>query len=456
MAGTVAANRAAELGLSVALLERGSGATYPCNSRYSGGILHIAFRNVKDSAASLLEAVGTATGDEADPRVAQALVATGRRAVDWLQAAGAKFMRVGNIVWQQWVLAPPRSLTPGLEWKGRGPDVALRTLVERLVQRGGKFYLDTTAHALLDKNGRCVGVEALSAGSQVQFHAPAVIIADGGFQANLDLVRSHISPRPESVMQRGASTGHGDGLRMARALGAAVTDLKCFYGHLLSRDSFTNPKVWPYPQLDELGTSGMVVDKHAQRIADEGLGGVYMANMIARLADPLSCFALFDENIWQGPGKTARIPANPNLIKGGGTVYSAPDLTGLAQQMGIAADKLAQTVKNYNAAFHAGTLSQLAPLRSSTVIPACAIEQSPFYAIPLCAGITYTMGGMVTDGDGCVLKPDGAVVPGLYAAGVTAGGLEGGSMAGYVGGLIQAAVFGLRSAEHAARNINSN
>ena len=45
---------------------------------------------------------------------------------------------------------------------------------------------------------------------------------------------------------------------------------------------------------------------------------------------------------------------------------------------------------------------------------------------------------------------------GLYAAGVTAGGLEGGSMAGYVGGLIQAAVFGLRSAEHAARNINSN
>jgi fumarate reductase flavoprotein subunit len=180
-----------------------------------------------------------------------------------------------------------------------------------------------------------------------------------------------------------------------------------------------------------------------------------MANMLARLADPLDCFALFDDKIWQGPGKNARIPANPNIIKGGATVYRADSLHALASQIGVAPERLGQTVQDYNAAHRAGSLPQLTPPRSNAVVPACAIEQPPFYAIPLCAGITYTMGGIVTDSDGRVLKPDGSAVSGLYAAGVTAGGLEGGRIAGYVGGLIQAAVFGLRSAEHAAKIVSS-
>ena len=47
IAGLSAASRAAELGLRVALLERGTGEQYLNNTRYSGGILHVAFRNVK-------------------------------------------------------------------------------------------------------------------------------------------------------------------------------------------------------------------------------------------------------------------------------------------------------------------------------------------------------------------------------------------------------------------------
>ena len=65
------------------------------------------------------------------------------RAVEWLRAEGAKFIRVGNIVWQQWVLAPPRPITPGLDWKGRGPDVTLRTLAANLERRGGTLLRGT-------------------------------------------------------------------------------------------------------------------------------------------------------------------------------------------------------------------------------------------------------------------------------------------------------------------------
>lgn len=453
IAGTVAASRAAQLGLSVALLERGIEEDYPCNSRYSGGIFHLAFHNVKDPEGTLLDAINNATRNEANPALAKAVVETSGRAVDWLRDEGAKFIRVGQIVWQQWMLAPPRRIMPGLDWKGRGPDATLRTLVANLLRRGGRICLNTNATALMEKDRRCLGVEAISNGSKVAFNSGAVILADGGFQANLDLVRAHISPQPEKLLQRGAATGRGDGLRMAQALGAAITDLRCFYGHLLSRDSFTNPMVWPYPQLDELGTSGIVVNDQAERIADEGQGGVYMANMVARLSDPLSCIALFDEKIWQGPGQAARIPANPHLLKGGGTVFKADTLAAIARQTGLASDKLERTVQDYNAAYHAGALSKLTPPRSSLTAPAFPIEQPPFYAVPLCAGITHTMGGVAIDGDGRVLRPDGDTIPGLYAAGRVAGGLEGGETIGYVGGLMTAAVFGLRAAEHIAKAI---
>jgi fumarate reductase flavoprotein subunit len=76
-------------------------------------------------------------------------------------------------------------------------------------------------------------------------------------------------------------------------------------------------------------------------------------------------------------------------------------------------------------------------------------------AIPLCTGITYTMGGIVIDGDSCVLRQDGTAIAGLYAAGTTTAGLEvriNDQGVGYVGGLIKA-VFGLRASEHAAKKI---
>src|SRR4029453_1434455 len=99
-------------------------------------------------------------------------------------------------------------------------------------------------------------------------------------------------------------------------MGAAITDLSAFYGHLLAREALSNPQLWPYPQLDELAITGMVVDTGAQRVADEGLGGVYLANMIARRRDPFDCSVLLDRKIWEPAGRSSRIPANPNLLRG--------------------------------------------------------------------------------------------------------------------------------------------
>ena len=63
----------------------------------------------------------------------------------------------------------------------------------------------------------------MRAGSAILFDARAVLIADGGFQSNLDLLRENISAQASKLMQRGAANGVGDGLRMARAAGAATS-----------------------------------------------------------------------------------------------------------------------------------------------------------------------------------------------------------------------------------------
>ena len=278
--------------------------------------------------------------------------------------------------------------------------------------------------------------------------ARAVVICDGGFQGNLPLIGRHITPAPEKVKQRGASTGVGDGLRMAQEAGAAITDLRCFYGHVLSRDAFTNDRIWPYPQLDELGCAGIAVDEKGLRFADEGRGGVFLANNIARLADPLTVHTVFDHAVWEGPGRNARIPANPNIVRVGAAMHQASSIAELAGRMGVPAAQLEQTVNEYNAALAAGRTGSLTPPRSTgpitgnLPIPTMPIVNPPFYAVPVCAGITYTMGGIFIDGQCRVVRRAGGVFEGLYAAGSCTGGHEGGPVAGYTGGLGKAMTFG--------------
>ena len=451
LAGMVAGTRAAERGLRVAVFEKGTDPRYPCNTRWSGGIIHVGYVDPKEPAAALRAGIERNTRGYTDPVLGEMMVAETARAIDWLRAQGGRFIRAGAVSWQNWMMAPPRPLVAGMDWQGRGPDVMLRLLGDRLRALGGTMVLGGKAQRLLMRDGRCVGVAVERGGVTTDFAAGAVVLADGGFQGNIDLLRAHIGmSAPEQVKQRGASTGQGDGLRMAMDVGAAITPLDAFYGHLLSRDSMVSDRVWPYPELDGIACAGIVVNEAGQRIVNEGMGGIHMANMLARSAAPLSATLVFDSAIWDGPGRSARIPVNPELVRAGGTVHRAPSIEALAKLAGLDPAGLSATVAAYNAACSAGSFDGLTPPRGTDRYKPMPILTAPFLAIPTCAGITYTMGGIGVDGDARVRSADGGVIGGLYAAGATTGGIEGGPFIGYVGGLSKAAVLGFRSAEHAA------
>jgi len=450
LAGFAAALRAAQQGLVARVFEKLPDTRHLCNSRLTGGIFHVALDGLLDPPAVLRQRIETATDGSADPELAGAIADDALRLVRWLQAQGIRFMRSGRDPWQTFTLAPPALPQFGRRWQGRAGDVMLRVLEQRLSQSNGKVLRGHRAQELLMREGRCEGFSGVTLdGLPFAVEARAVVIADGGFQADPRELEQHISPDPSRLCQRNAQTGFGDGLRMARRAGAAAVGLSAFYGHTLSRDALHNDMLWPFPWADDLARASIVVGPDARRFVDEGRGGVYIANQLARLPDPAAACAIFDEETWQGPGRNRALSANPYMVHAGGTLHRATTLNQLAAQAGLPSQVLVAEVAAYNAALAADRLRDLCPARSVLKAPARPITRPPFYALPIVAGITYTMGGIRIDAHARALTESGLPIPGLYAAGACTGGLEGGPQAGYVGGLIKAGVTGLRAGEHA-------
>lgn len=449
LAGLAAANRCTESGLSVGVLERGAEEQYACNSRLAMGFMTVAREDIRSGVENLRGAIQSVTRGHTDPRLAEVLAQNAGRALTWLARQGVRFIQFGGRFFpgRRALLVPTVPLRPGLNWSGRGADVMLRRLLRNLKEQRGNFLPGVRACELAMESGRCVGVVALRGDEVIIVRADAVVIADGGFQANPDLLRRYITPRPTRLLQRNAGTGTGDGVAMGEAVGALLSGMDKFYGHVQSRDAMTNPSLWPYPTVDFPITGGIAVDSRGRRFADEGLGGIFMANAIARLDDPLEATAIFDHAIWEGRARSFLIPTNPHLLRSGGTLYQASTLVELAAAAGLPAQGLKATVADFNRAVEAGLTERLEPARSTRPYAPVPIRIPPFYAVPLCAGITYTMGGLGVDGHCRVKHRAGHIIEGLFAAGCTTGGLEGGPYAAYTGGLSKALVFGLLAGE---------
>jgi fumarate reductase flavoprotein subunit len=448
LAGMATAIRAAEMGLRVRVLEQGEGDHYLCNSRYTGGLFHIGMDDMRASPDDLAARLTRVTHRETRPDLARTLADNAMRAIDWLDRQGVRLIRVGPDGLRQNSLAPPGVRNTGLNWHWRAGDVMLRTLNARLRALGGRFDQGVTALSLMVQQGRVCGVTVERDGATEVLRAKAVAICDGGYQANPELMRRFISPAPDRLLMRNAGTGRGQGLIMAEAIGAKLCGMGSFYGHIQYREAMTDGRFWPYPVLDSLCVSGLLLNAEGKRFCDESLGGVHIANAMARLDDPLACHVVIDEAIWQGPGRDWLLPANPYLEKAGGRLISAQTLQELAGKIGLDPTRLMSEVEAWNGAVEGR--HPFSPDRSNPAYKPHAVASGPYHAIPLCAGVTYTMGGILTDAAGQVLDQDERPIPGLLAAGACTGGLEGFGRDGYSGGLSKSATFGMIAGETAA------
>lgn len=448
LAGLSAGVRVAELGLRVRVLEQGKGDHYLCNSRYTGGLFHIGMEDMGAAPDEIVARLERMTGGKGRSDLARTLARNALRVRGWLEQQGVRLIRVGPDGLRQNSLAPPGVRNTGLNWRWRAGDVMLRTLGARFRKLGGQFEQGVRAEELVIEDGRVCGVIVRRGAAKETLRASVVILCDGGFQANRDMVGKYISPAPDRLLMRNAETGQGAGLAMAEIAGAKLVGMHSFYGHIQFRAAMEDGRFWPYPVMDSLCVAGLLLNADGERFCDESLGGVHITNKMARLEDPLGCHVIFDEATWQGPGRDWLLPANPFLLKAGGNTITAPTLAELAEKIGMDPAQLKVQAARWNAAVEGR--EAFSPERSNPAARPYPVSNGPFHAVPLCAGVTYTMGGILTNSAAQVLDADETPIPGLLAAGACTGGLEGFDRSGYSGGLSKSAVFGMIAGETAA------
>lgn len=404
--------------------------------------MHLAFLDLGLPPSELAEGLRAKCPDDLDAELVAAIGTRTGQTLRWLRGHGARFMKAGPEPWQRFVLAPPRPFRPRLVWPGRGPDVLLRGLTQAFVALGGALVRGARAIDVLPRAGGVWAVTAQIHGQPEIFEASAVILADGGYQADANQLRQWVTPTPELLVQRNAQTGRGFSLGLAGRLGLRVSDLGHFYGHLHSIDARREERLWPYPTVDDLGAAGLVVGGDGRRVADEGLGGVFLANAIVKLPQ---AYVVVDETIWQSIGRKTRIvPCNPFLAELGATMFTGDTIAAAALAAGLPPEALEREVTAHNGG------AAMSPVRSAGKFGRVKLAQAPFRVIPVCAGITYTMGGLLIDQSCNVMRVDGGPMHGLYAVGGAVGDTEGGRTAFYLGGLCKAAVLGCLAGESAA------
>jgi fumarate reductase flavoprotein subunit len=218
--------------------------------------------------------------------------------------------------------------------------------------------------------------------------------------------------------------------------GAGAVGLGRVYGHLVSVDALHSDDLWPFPHLDALCIAGLVVDRSGRRFEAGTSSPVGLVTRLARTDDPRGFTVVFDHTLWTGPSGRGNLglPApNPEIPRRGGHLAVAETVDDLATRLGLQTSRLNGAIIGHNSA--------------PGSVP---IVTAPFYAARLVPGITFTMGGAMIGPDAAVRRSDGSPIAGLFAAGSTAGGLQGGPNGGYVGGLAVAATFGYIAAHSIA------
>ena len=274
------------------------------------------------------------------------------------------------------------------------------------------MLMETTAKSIMtDKDGKVSGIEAESKGAKITVNAKAVILATGGFGANLKMV-ARLNPALEGFMTTNAPGINGDGLVMAQELGAAVVDMKQIQIH-------------PTVQYDSSnliteglrGDGAILVNTNGKRFIDEVLARDVVSK--AEIEQPNSfAYLIIDQKMVDDSLLIQGYIAKGYSFKG--DTYEA-----LAKEINIPADAFAKTMNDWNGYVKARKDPEFG--RTSFIEP---LDKAPFYAIKVTPGIHHTMGGLKIDSRTRVLKADGTPIEGLFAAGEVTGGVHGGNRLG--------------------------
>jgi succinate dehydrogenase/fumarate reductase flavoprotein subunit len=216
-----------------------------------------------------------------------------------------------------------------------------------------------------------------------------VILATGGFQGDVELVREFVTPEADSLLVRSNGGNSGDGLRLGLAAGGARSaGMDEFYGRAMPAVSSLHETHWVQ--------AAQLYARWATSI-EAADGTVYEGEVDWVEVDVVQWIA-------RRPGARAWFVVPESALGERGRYGTVAEMIERARGLGAAVEQLDEGVR-----------------------------------VEVVAAITQTLGGLRTD-------PHGRVAPGVWAAGGDVGGVATG---GYMSNLASALVMGRRAAEDA-------
>jgi len=421
-------------GADVIVLEKTKMDVSGGNSRICGGMICVPLEDSKQARDNYYEDFMKKSMGNGDPVLTRLLAENTQAGIDWLKGQGVEFFPPTGVVGYRAQAFVP---TPGLY---RGMVKVLEKLREVLEKRGGKIVYETKAKELImSSSGRVAGVKVIDQAGVKDYMADTVIIASGGFAANKEMLVQWIDPHADGMMVRGRPWITGDGLRMAEEVGAVLVSMGGMTALHVAAVS---------PQNTAAGNPFMAVplylgiNQEGKRYVDESKG--YVVNGKASMKQPGQKIALvFDEEVKNtGPGTTGYKLFEGLKIP----VIEADTVEELASKIEVPPAALKATIDEFNSAVKDGKALGANPPKEANA----KVMKPKFYAFyPMVPGITLTFGGIKVNSNAQVLEADGRIIPGLYAAGESVGGLF---YDDYVGGgsLARCLVLGRIAGKNAA------
>ncbi|MBR2834355.1 MAG: FAD-dependent oxidoreductase [Coriobacteriales bacterium] len=423
ISGCCAAYSGHSNGLNVVLLEKGEkfagrGAQIGCiNSE-----LQI---NNPDAAKLDAEALvndGVQSGDHrVNRKIWERYANFSGQAVDWVRGV------VGDEAGDWMADTSPISINDGvITW----PSVVNCTMMaariapvvgQRLIDEGVDVRFNTPAVQLIKEDSRVIGVVAKDPDGQYikVLAANGVVLATGGYEANWKMLCENVKPRDLIVAQwrNETTTNTGDGILMARAIGAQMDD----YPHAMMNDPGT--MVATHNWCSSLILGPMRVNEFGKRFINEACSMELVTNAIANQPGAHDwviyagdVFATLDEVFkkrnfpFSARGDADEIMTN---------AACANTLEELANIIGVPEEAFVATVEAYNKAYDEGYDPEWGT-SASVLLP---LKEPPFYAVEEMNCTMCTASGLTIDQYSRVLDTGYQPIEGLYAIGNCSGSM---------------------------------
>ena len=294
--------------------------------------------------------------------------------------------------------------------------VRVNSRVEKIVLNEDKSIAGVVVH------GRHSGYNMIAADS--------VVLATGGYGMNKQMI-AYYRPTMKDMTSSNNVTATGDGILLAKEIGASMTDIDWVQAHpTIGKDSRI--------LISETvrGVGAIMVNTDGERFISELTTRDRASDAILKQKDQYA-WLVFDEQLVEKK-KMVRGYEHLGMLSKANTIEELAKITGMKA--------LSKTADDYNRYQAVGKDDAFGredmPLN---------LSKAPFYAVKVAPGIHHTMGGVAVDTDANVLNLQSWKMEGLFAAGEVTGGLHGHNRLGG-NAIAETVVFGRKAGENAAKH----